>query len=111
MTQMRSQLSIDCTQGICLMTLRRPQCLNALDTRLRAEVADALNAASNNSSIKVVILTGAGERGFCAGQDLRESAALDGSDGPVWMHSWTNYFDALSSCEKPIIAAVNGVAA
>jgi enoyl-CoA hydratase/carnithine racemase len=94
-----------------LLRLNRPKQLNALDHPLRMAVADALARAQADEGVRAIVLTGAGERAFCAGQDLNESAALGPGDGPAWMESWLRYFGAFSTTTKPLIAAVNGVAA
>lgn len=100
------------TEGaVRMLTFNRPERLNALDIAMRREVAAQLKAAQKDAAIRAVVLTGAGERAFCAGQDLNESAALKPKDGPAWMASWKAYFTALSSFTKPLIAALNGVAA
>ena len=94
-----------------VLTLNRPERLNALDVGVRREMAAQLKAAQKDPEIRAVVITGAGERAFCAGQDLHESEALKPKDGPIWMASWKAYFIAVSSFTKPLIAALNGVAA
>lgn len=93
------------------LTLNRPGRLNALDTGLRQAIADALIAAQRDDSVRAVIVAGAGPRAFCAGQDLHEGSSLTADDAARWMASWKGYFEALSSFTKPLIAAINGVAA
>jgi enoyl-CoA hydratase/carnithine racemase len=97
--------------GIAVFTLDRPQALNALDTALRVALAEAFAVAARDDRVACVIMTGAGERGFCAGQDVKESAALGRDAGPRFMESWKAYFRALSTFPKPIVQAINGVAA
>jgi enoyl-CoA hydratase/carnithine racemase len=97
--------------GIAVLTFDRPAALNALDTATRFAVVGALGGFARDAKIAAVIFTGAGTRGYCAGQDVKESAALGPEDGPRWMESWKAYFAAVSSFSKPIIHAINGVAA
>lgn len=97
--------------GIAVLTFNRPAALNALDTAARFAVVAALDEFARDAKIAAVIFTGAGARGYCAGQDVKESAALGPQDGPRWMESWKAYFAAVSSFPKPIIHAINGVAA
>jgi len=78
---------------------------------VRQSLCDALAEAAADDAIHAVILTGAGERGFCAGQDLNESKELGDSDSDAWLDSWRRFFDAFADFPKPIVAAVNGVAA
>jgi enoyl-CoA hydratase/carnithine racemase len=97
--------------GVLTVTLDRPERLNALNAELRTSLCDLLIGASEDRRVLAIVITGAGQRAFCAGQDLTESAALAASAGPEWMAGWRRYFDAVSSCQKPIVAAINGVAA
>jgi enoyl-CoA hydratase/carnithine racemase len=104
---------VEARQDDAVLTLRlnRPERLNALDAALRRAVGEMLDRAARNEAVRVVILTGGGERAFCAGQDLSESAALEEGAGPEWMASWRAYFDAFARFPKPIVAAINGIAA
>ncbi len=96
---------------VAVLALDRPNVLNALDTATRLAVVDALDACALDPAVAAVVMTGTGDRAYCAGQDVRESAALAPDDGPRWMASWEAYFAAVSSFPKPIVHAVNGVAA
>lgn len=98
-------------QSILTVTLNRPDRLNALDADMRARLCSILSEASGDGRVGAVVLTGAGERAFCAGQDLNESAALSGTAGAGWMHTWRDFFEGVSACRKPLVAAINGVAA
>ncbi|MBM3570998.1 MAG: enoyl-CoA hydratase/isomerase family protein [Alphaproteobacteria bacterium] len=103
---------IDETVGaVRVLTLTRPERLNAIDMGARRQIVELLKSAGKDDAIRAVVLTGAGDRAFCAGQDLNESAALKPKDGPAWMATWRAYFAALSSFNKPLVAAINGVAA
>jgi len=92
-----------------VLTLDRPDALNAFDTALYNACAAALRDASANDVVRCVVFTGRG-RAFSAGQDLAEmgrigSGAQDGAG-----HGFVNFLDALSTFDKPVIAAVNGLA-
>lgn len=99
--------------GVCTITLDRPDRLNAVNARLADELPAALHGASADDAVRAVVITGAG-RGFCAGLDLSEPVSLTrGSrverlDPLYWVGKWVL---ALVGCEKPVIAAVNGAAA
>ena len=93
------------------LTLDRPERLNALDAGARHDLAHSLEHASTDPDIRVIVLTGRGERAFCAGQDVSESAAMEAGDAGRWMDSWHRFFDAVGNCSKPLIAAINGTAA
>ncbi len=100
-------------EGVRTITLDRPEKLNAVNPRLADELPEALQQAAHDDAVRVVVITGAG-RGFCAGLDLGEPVALTGGtragrlDPLYWVGKWVL---ALASCEKPVIAAVNGAAA
>jgi enoyl-CoA hydratase/carnithine racemase len=97
--------------NIAVLTLNRPAVLNALDTQSRMDVTSALDRLAGDREVAAVVLTGEGPRAYCAGQDVRESEALGPDDGPRWMQSWNAYFTAVSSFPKPLVHAINGVAA
>jgi len=100
------------TEGpVRTLTLNRPARLNALDGELRNALVQELEAAAADPEVRAVVLTGAGERAFCAGQDLNESAGLSDADEASWIETWRRFFLAFLRHPKPIIAAINGVAA
>jgi enoyl-CoA hydratase len=105
-------LLIDKSDGIATLTLNRPDSMNALSTRLRRALAAAFSELNDDDETQVVILTGAGERAFCAGLDLKElggeAAASDQpGDGPGDDRDPVRVMDAF---DRPIIGAINGVA-
>jgi enoyl-CoA hydratase/carnithine racemase len=91
-----------------VLTLDRPERLNAFDTPLYNACADALRAASADSEVRCVIFTGRG-RAFSAGQDLAEMGRIGSGDQDGATHGFPNFVDALSHFDKPLIAAVNGL--
>lgn len=106
----------DITDGVLTITLNRPDALNAYNAQMSTELQAALRNAARDDSVRCVVLTGAG-RAFCAGQDLQEiKACYTGQAPPLdfGAHLRKHYsplIRALVSIEKPVIAAVNGVAA
>jgi enoyl-CoA hydratase/carnithine racemase len=98
-------------EGIGVITLDRPEAMNAWDAAMRRRIADLLNAYDREASVRAVVLTGAGERAFGAGQDLRENRPSGGAGIDDWIDDWAAFFGALRGLGKPIIAALNGVAA
>lgn len=93
--------------GVRVLTLDRPQALNAFDSPLYRATGAALDAARADDGVKVVVITGAG-RAFSAGQDLDEMARLAG--GERIDSGFPVLLDALQAFDKPLIAAVNGAA-
>ena len=91
-------------EGACLtVTLNRPQKANALTSQMLRDLRDAFLAAAQDETLRVVILTGAGERVFCAGADL--TTLHDETDGP---DPWEDMAQALRAIPVPTLAAING---
>lgn len=100
-------------QGVAVITLNRPDVLNSFNKRMAEELLDALRNAGRDDAARAVLLTGAG-RGFCAGQDLGEATA--GKPGSIELGDivktrYTPIVKAIREMEKPVVCAVNGVAA
>lgn len=92
---------------VAVITLNRPQKLNAVTPEMADAIVSAVGECNESDSIRCVILTGAGERAFCAGSDIRE---LDDYDTPWQFRNRPDYCDAVRALLKPTIAAVNGYA-
>jgi 2-(1,2-epoxy-1,2-dihydrophenyl)acetyl-CoA isomerase len=106
------EYSVD--QGVAVLKLNRPDALNSFTADMHAEVREVLTSAAGDKSVRAVLLTGNG-RGFCAGQDLNDRAVSPGESMPDLGDSVENYYNPLirliTTMEKPVICAVNGVAA
>ncbi|MBM3596581.1 MAG: enoyl-CoA hydratase/isomerase family protein [Alphaproteobacteria bacterium] len=99
-------------RGVGIATLNKPEKLNAWDGAMRAELKKAIEAFDRDKSVRAIILTGAGDRAFSAGQDLDETKKFKGGkEGAAWFKSWRDFYDCLRKLTKPCIAALNGVAA
>lgn len=97
--------------GVAVVTLNRPEAMNALSKALRAALAKAITELDADPSVKVIVLTGAGERAFTAGLDLKELSTDPLGMGAANAEDPTqNPANAVLSCSKPIIGAINGVA-
>jgi enoyl-CoA hydratase len=102
----------DVTEGIATVTLNKPWKLNAWDTPMRAEIAEVLRGWNKEARVRAVVMTGAGDRAFSAGQDLDETEKFQsGSDGANWFQSWRDFYNSIRDLDKPCLAALNGVAA
>lgn len=92
---------------VTTITIDRPRALNALDPASHRAISDALDAYAADDTLRVAILTGAGERAFCVGSDLKARAESNRDDHPpTGFAGLTHRFDLM----KPVIAAVNGLA-
>jgi enoyl-CoA hydratase len=96
--------------GFALITINRPEKLNALNRAVISELAEAFRIAREDASIKAVILTGAGEKSFVAGADIAELATLDAIQAELQSRRGQQIFRALETLRKPSIAAINGFA-
>lgn len=96
---------------IGIITLNRPEVLNAWHMPMRAELAEALRTLDADERIRAVILTGAGDRAFSAGQDLNETKTFGTEHAGAWIGEWKALYGTLRGLHKPVIAALNGVAA
>ncbi|WP_017541836.1 MULTISPECIES: enoyl-CoA hydratase-related protein [Nocardiopsis] len=112
-TSAPESLSYDLSDGVATITLDRPDAMNSLTRAAKEELLAAVERAKSDAGARAVVLTGSG-RAFCAGQDLREHAENlrdgKGLDGTVRGH-YNPIVTALASMPKPVVAAVNGVAA
>jgi len=105
-------LLIEKSDGVATLTMNRPKSMNALSTGLRRALADAFTELQEDPQTQVVILTGAGERAFSAGLDLKE---LGGEAGPAAdvgeaVGSVKDPVRVMDAFDRPIIGAINGVA-
>lgn len=98
------------TDGLALITIRRPEKLNALNQALISELGEAFQIAREDASIKALILTGAGEKAFVAGADIGELARLDAIGAERISRRGQEVFRALETLRKPSVAAINGFA-
>jgi enoyl-CoA hydratase len=96
--------------GIVLLTMNRPQKLNALNAETIGELDDALRRAEADPSVRALILTGAGEKAFVAGADIKELAALDPIGAREFALRGQRVFRRLETMRKPSVAAINGYA-
>ncbi|MBO6793152.1 MAG: enoyl-CoA hydratase/isomerase family protein [Balneolaceae bacterium] len=97
-------------QGICTISINRPDKLNALNNQVFLDLDEALSTAANDSAIKVVIITGVGEKAFAAGADIKEFADFTSVQATDLSTRGHRVFQKIEDFSKPVIAAVNGFA-
>ncbi|QIG54089.1 enoyl-CoA hydratase [Altererythrobacter sp. BO-6] len=102
---------LEVADGIATVTLNRPQAMNALSKALRARLAQVMRQVNEDDAVRAVILTGAGERAFTAGLDLKELGSQQGALGAANAKgAEENPVKAIEQCRKPVLGAINGVA-
>lgn len=108
---MYQTLLTDLLDGTLVITINRPDKLNALNKDVIEELSKAIDEVYNNAEIKSAIITGAGEKAFVAGADISEFTSLDAAGGAALAKKGQDMvFDKIENSPKPIIAAVNGFA-
>jgi 2-(1,2-epoxy-1,2-dihydrophenyl)acetyl-CoA isomerase len=111
---MTDALIVERADGVATLTLNRPDSMNSLSVELKDALVDAVAEITADETVRAVVLTGAG-RAFCVGQDLREHEALLASGDPSPLRTVVDHYNPITSTlaamPKPVIAAVNGVAA
>ena len=100
-------ITVENIERIAIVTLNRPDSLNALNAKVMAEVVSAFEAIDRDARIAVSILTGTG-RAFAAGADIKEMQSQSFSD--MYLADYFAGWDRFAACRKPVIAAVNGFA-
>jgi enoyl-CoA hydratase len=93
---------------VAILTVNRPAVLNALNTPTTDEIRRAVLHLKQNAAIRVMIVTGAGEKAFIAGADINELAALTPTQGKEHAQRGQHVFDLIENMGKPVIAAING---
>ena len=99
-------------QSTTVVTLNRTEKLNAWNTAMRVELSKVLGELNADDGIRAIVITGAGDRAFSAGQDLEETMQFSsGEEALAWFLTWREFYDSLRQLDKPCLAALNGVAA
>lgn len=105
---MADELLVDRRGPALWLTLNRPDRHNALNVAVTAALAEALTQVSADPAVRAVVLTGAGERTFCSGADLKEGSRMFRSDDGT--NPIGNVLRAIQNCQKPVVARLNGSA-
>jgi 3-hydroxypropionyl-coenzyme A dehydratase len=95
---------------IAILRINRPEALNAMNVDVISELSKMIDILAADESIKVVVITGAGERSFCAGADISYMVNIDPMQAERYATSAQDIINRIDRLEKPVIAAVNGFA-
>ncbi len=103
-------LLIEKSDQVAVITLNRPAVMNSFNFALLEALKGEIEALRFDGETRVVVITGAGEKAFCSGADLKERAGLSPTDVKRFIFTIRNLFTAIEQLPKPVIAAVNGIA-
>lgn len=109
---MYDNIIYEVSEGVATITLNRPQVFNALSTELIKEITKAVKTADKDETIRVIVITGTGDKAFCSGADLK--AGLDKgltALGESLRENYNPMIKAIRNAEKPVICRLNGIAA
>jgi 2-(1,2-epoxy-1,2-dihydrophenyl)acetyl-CoA isomerase len=99
------------SEGVLTITMNRPEVYNALNEQMKKDLNDAFKEAEKDSSVRCIVLRGAGDKAFCSGQDLKEHAGSKRSLKESLEKSYNPLIRKMRTIEKPVIGMINGVAA
>lgn len=108
---MYETIELDRRGTVTVLTINRPNVLNAVNRTVREECIEALRAFNADPDQRGIVLTGAGDRAFSAGQDLAEASRHGPGDVDAAVDLGRRFFEAIRALDKPCIAAINGIAA
>jgi enoyl-CoA hydratase len=105
-------LLLSVANGVATLTLNRPQAMNAITQRMKEELGAALDAVETMVEARVLVITGAGRKAFCAGTDIKERSGTDPTPAEFYFRQQATHrlFSRIEQLSKPVIAAINGIA-
>jgi len=103
-------LSSKINEGIFILTIERPKALNALNRQTLMEIDEALTSAFNDENVKVIVITGSGNKAFVAGADIAEMKNMTPIEAVEFSKLGQKVFRYIEMAKKPVIAAINGYA-
>lgn len=106
-----NEIQTERRDDVAIVTLHRPERMNAVNQALREQLSSALDALNRSDAVRAIVITGAGDRAFCAGQDLDEASTIEWQTLVPWLNAQRAMYQAVRDLDKPCVAAINGVAA
>src|SRR5215207_2679708 len=103
-------LDLQTNIDIAIIRINRPEVLNALNKEIMTELSQAIDIVSTDDGIKVIVITGTGERSFCAGADIRYVVNVDPIEAERYATFIHTLLNKIEDLQKPVIAAINGYA-
>ncbi len=103
-------LLVDINDGVALLTINRPKVMNALHTSVIAELQETFEDLNADKTVKVIVMTGSGEKAFVAGADIAEMAVMNSQQAHEFARTGQKLVNFIGAMPKPVIAAVNGFA-
>lgn len=104
-------ITYEITQNVLTITIDRESSYNSLATLTKEELNEAFKIANDDNQVRAIVLTGAGDKAFCSGQDLSESKEINEEQAGDWVGEFDTLYRTIKSVEKPLIASINGVVA
>ena len=111
MARTTDAVEVERAGDIAILRFNRPKNLNAISIALAQGIATTLIELDSDDTVKGIVLTGSGERAFCAGIDLMEARGMQVADIEQWFGTACNVYKQILLTNKPVIAAINGIAA
>jgi len=103
-------LLVEKQDGVAILTLNRPKVMNSFNFALLHALQEEMDVLKFNNSVRVIIITGSGQKAFCAGADLKERTTLDERQVKAFIFTIRNLFTSIEYLNKPVTAGINGVA-
>ena len=102
---MGNSVKLERRESVALVILNRPEVLNAIDVEMREALITLLAELNGDNAVRAIVITGAGERAFCSGQDLDETSRYGVGDVDAWLTRQHAMYAAVRDLNKPCIVA------
>ncbi len=107
---MTDTVVVERTGAVCWITLNRPEARNALSLEVNLRLEEIANELTEDRDVRAIVITGAGDKAFCAGADLKERRGITAEDSAPYINAIAGAITAIGELRRPTIAAMNGSA-